>query len=162
VLQFQLEITSKYRMCDTQSFRFLLINYRLLFPAASSRSYPSVRSLNGNAHRGHRYLFHPSIAGIIVGDTQAFSLLSTQQFDSDRGAEGLGDPSEHAQGMTFVGRRFPSADLLLGRAHPFGKLLLREAGFLSQGGRLRSDIPRFPSFLKRLVKAASMSCSSRY
>jgi|WetSurMetagenome_2_1015567.scaffolds.fasta_scaffold46720_2 hypothetical protein len=51
--------------------------------------------------------------GIIFGDAHAFLLLSTQQFDMNRGAEGFCDPSEHAQGMAFVGRRFQSADLLL-------------------------------------------------
>jgi hypothetical protein len=48
--------------------------------------------------------FHPSIIGIIFGDPHAFLLLFTQQFHTDRCAQGFGDPSEHAQGMTFVGR----------------------------------------------------------
>jgi len=34
--------------------------------------------------------------GIIFGNAHAFLLLSTQQFDMNRGAEGFGDPSEHA------------------------------------------------------------------
>jgi hypothetical protein len=45
---------------------------------------------------GRRYSFHPSVMGIIFGDTHAFLLLSTQQFDMNRGAEGFGDPSEYA------------------------------------------------------------------
>jgi hypothetical protein len=40
--------------------------------------------------------FHPSVMGIIFGDAHAFLLLSTQQFDMNRGAEGFGNPSEHA------------------------------------------------------------------
>src|SRR4030067_2696596 len=54
--------------------------------------------------------------------------------------------------MAFVGRRFQSADLLLGRAHPFGKLLLRKAGFLSQGGQFQRNIPCFfEAFGKTLI-----------
>ena len=90
--------------------------------------------------------------GIAFGNSHAFLLLSAQQFDMNRGAEGLGNPSKHAQGMAFVGRRFQSADLLLGRAHPFGKLLLRKAGFLSQGGQFQRDIPCFPGFFEAFGK----------
>src|SRR3972149_128550 len=68
------------------------------------------------------------------------------------GTEGLGDPSEHAQGMALVGWRFQSADLLLGRAHPFSKFLLRKAGFLSQGGQFQRNIPCLPSFFEAFGK----------
>ena len=54
--------------------------------------------------------------------------------------------------MAFIGRRFQSADLLLGRAYPFGKLLLRKAGFLSQGGQFQRDIPCFPGFFEAFGK----------
>ena len=51
-----------------------------------------------------------------------------------------------------IGRRFQSADLLLGRAHLFVKLLLRKAGFFSQGGQFQRDISCFPGFFEAFGK----------
>ena len=88
---------------------------------------------------------------IPFGDAHSFPLLFAQQFDVDRGVEASATLLSMLR-KAFMSRRFQATDLLLGRAHPFGQLLLRKTGFLSQGGQLQHDIPCITGFLETFGK----------
>ena len=75
--------------------------------------------------------------------------------NADPGVQGFGNPSQHAEGMTFVAGRLQTADLLLRGAHPPSQFCLRHPAILPQFGNLQCHIPGFTrlseTFSKRWI-----------
>ncbi len=82
------------------------------------------------------------------GQRVGLSLNVRFQHDTDTGVEHRGHAAQHAEGMTFVTRRFKPADLLLRRLELAGEVALRKAGLFAQGGELQGHVPRLTRLLE--------------
>ena len=79
----------------------------------------------------------------------------------DRSAKGLGDSAQHAQGVSFIGRRLQTADLLLGRPKFACKVFLRQTCCWRRAANCTARSQATPAFLNRSAKSACFNCSSK-
>src|SRR4030042_5291963 len=64
-------------------------------------------------------------------------------FNTNRSSKDFSDPTQHAQRVPLIGRRFQTANLLLRCPNPLSQFFLREPGLLSKGNKLNGDVPGF-------------------
>ena len=73
-------------------------------------------------------------------------------FNTNRSPKDFSDPTEHAQGVPLIGRRFQTADLLLRCPNPFSQFFLREPSLFPKGNELNGKVPGFASLSEFLSK----------
>src|SRR4030043_983226 len=73
-------------------------------------------------------------------------------FNTNRSSKDFSDPTQHAQGVPLIGRRFQTANLLLRCPNPLSQFFLRQPSLLAKGNELNGNVPGFASLNELLSK----------